>query len=27
VIGAAVLLIWYLLPLRRASRPDVRARE
>ena len=27
VIGTAVLLIWYLLPLRRGSRPDVRARE
>ena len=26
-IGVAVLLIWYLLPLRRGSRPDVRARE
>jgi hypothetical protein len=27
VIGLPLLLIWYLLPLRRGSRPDIRARE
>jgi hypothetical protein len=27
LIGVVLVLVWYLLPLRRASRPDIRERE